>query len=423
MIRNNEYDALGELFRQRLENHRILVDGNGWNEIELRLNKKKKKTTVWLWSVGAAALAASIALLLVFQQQIADENPVMTVSQQIILEESKTDHSGTTPNSEENNIRREQSTIYNSQNPVRNLSSAEKNPPAMDGVLSVLQPEYWEIERTGENSESEENEMIIQLYNDAVIEKVIPKLDISLVADQPDEEEEPGEKGEKWLFAAAFGARGSSRGFDNLLKDDTVYDYPMMGWGGMGKGNDYASERSGSIQSFNYMRRDDFTNIQHSLPISFGITARKSLGKNSGLESGLEYTYLSSRFKWGGYDVNQSLHYLGIPVYGVVYLGNSNSNWRIYLSGGFILEKGLRARYVQKADWGTAVQTTTIKSSIDGLQWSLNGALGIIYRLEKGWGIYFEPRIGYSFDCNQPISVRTEMPVFFGINMGLNFEL
>jgi len=66
---------------------------------------------------------------------------------------------------------------------------------------------------------------------------------------------------------------------------------------------------------------------------------------------------------------------------------------------------------------------TSVKSSIDKLHYSTNSSLGVSYRFDKRWGIYFEPRLGYSFKNDQPVSVRTEYPVYFGINLGLNYEL
>ena len=420
MTSNNEHDALGELFRRRLENHRIPDYGNGWDAIEHRLNKRKKKAAVWLWSAGITAAAASIALLLTVRQPASEETAVVTVSQQVSIEEKET---------------AEETTILNPDN--------DKLETGKTGKIGET-GENGETEEIGENGKNRKNESVIQLFGYSVIEKdsviqlfsysVIEKDSViqlfnhsvieNLVGDDPDEEEESGKTEKKWLFAAAFGTGGSTNGFDVMSNDYSVYDSPMAGWDGMGRGNDYATELSSSIRSFNSMKREDFTNIQHSPPFSFGLTARKSLRKNIGVESGLVYTYLSSRFEGEGYNAHQSLHYIGIPVNMAVYFGNSKSNWRAYLSGGFMVEKGLRAKFVQQENWVSASRNTTVKSSaISGLQWSLNGALGVNYRLEKGWGIYFEPRVGYSFDCNQPISIRTEKPLFFGINMGLNYEL
>jgi hypothetical protein len=171
------------------------------------------------------------------------------------------------------------------------------------------------------------------------------------------------------------------------------------------------------------MHREDFTNISHTLPFSVGITARKMLGNSVAVESGLVYTFLSSRFDWTDYTAYQTLHYLGIPVNLIVYFGNPNyRNWRFYLLGGFTVEKGLRAIYKQEERQGNN-NPITVRSSLDGFQWSLNGSLGISYTLEKNWSIHFEPRLAYSFDNNQPVSVRTEHPIYFGINLGLNYKL
>jgi hypothetical protein len=226
----------------------------------------------------------------------------------------------------------------------------------------------------------------------------------------------------KWLLAAAFGT-GNNANSSEFQKTDKTYD--EMGLSG--SNNNYATNASGGrVHSFSYMNRKDFDNISHSLPFSFGITGRRMFGNTVGLESGLVYTFLSSRFEWtnwADYNAHQNLHYIGIPFNLIIYLGNSkSSSWKFYFLGGLMLEKGLRALYKQEEKSGNQIRTTTVKSSIDGVQWSLNGSLGVSYKLEKNWHIHFEPRVGYSFDDNQPTSIRTEYPVYFGINLGLNYK-
>ena len=57
-------------------------------------------------------------------------------------------------------------------------------------------------------------------------------------------------------------------------------------------------------------------------------------------------TYLSTTFPEGEdcRQVKSSLHYLGIPLNLVVYVWK-NQRWNVYLSGGFMMEKGLQAVY------------------------------------------------------------------------------
>jgi len=422
----NEYDALGDLFRRRLENHRIPVNGNGWIDIEHRLNKRKKnKAAIWLWS--AAAAAASIALLLIFNHPASDETVILAVEQQATLEDMETANLEARPNLIADEMLEIQ--IPSSINhPVRNEMLAEQNISTTHSIPSGIQPLYDELppenliaamENDEEPKTDEDNFAATQ------VSKEIPKLNISLLDDWPEDDETGTKNTNKWLFAAAFGTGGYINEYGNGNDHNIIgHNSSPKGWLGLSSGNSYATDMSYNIRSFSGMSRNDFTNISHRPPFSIGLTARKSLSKNSGVESGLVYTYLASQYKWSNYDVRQGLHYVGIPVNGVIYLWNSNPNWRVYFSGGFMIEKGLRGIYRQERWLESEHRITTVKSSsISGMQWSLNGALGINYRLEKGWGIYFEPRVGYSFDCDQPVSIRTEWPVYVGVHLGLNYEL
>ncbi len=437
-INHNEYDAIGELFRRKLEDHRMPVDGNGWDEIKRRLGKRKKPKALWLWSAGAMVTAAAIALLFIVNQPDTGNTDIIPVSQQVAQEETISPKHETTPAvPRQEDKGQKQADVANflikptNDHVYSTLPGTDQT--SKTDVVALLEPENMEhqafdpgtidqdgtpIVMPGNNQEKqpEEDKPIV-----AQTESDVPKLDVSLVEDRPDEE--PVEKESKeWLLAAAFGTGGYTEGpggYDNY-PDQMQSSSPEKSLSG---NNSYAANLSNNIRSFDNMTKNDFSNIDHRPPLSFGITARKKLGKFGGVESGLVYTYLSSRLEWGNYDVHQRLHYLGIPVNMVVYLWSSKPNWRIYLSGGVMVEKGLRAIYTQQERGQNGlIHTTIVKSSIDGWQWSVNSALGINYRFDKGFGIYFEPRVGYSFDNDQPISIRTEWPIYIGINLGLNYE-
>ena len=223
-------------------------------------------------------------------------------------------------------------------------------------------------------------------------------------------------------MAAAFGLGGYTKGV-GLFEDTPPTNSPNSDFAIRSSGNSYAAELSQNVISFNNMSKDNFTNISHNPPFSFGMMARKNFEKN-GIETGLVYTHLASRFDFWNYNVHQRLHYIGLPVNLLGYFENSKPDaWRVYLSAGFMVEKGLRAIYSQELRWVNQIQNTVVKSNINGLQWSLNGGLGVSRRLEKGFGVYFESRVGYSLDNNQPVSIRTEMPVYVGLSFGLNYEL
>ena len=418
MTNNYKHNDIGELFRQKLEDHQVSVN-NDWNEIEFRINKQKKnKATIWLWSVGTAA-AATIAALLTIGIPVADRAPGVVVSQQVSVEEPETVNNEIISIAAEHEITT--TPQPNITEPINNVAllepeKAEEQPVIQAPDNSVRLTEQSEIfiaeTENDDETQIEENKPVV-----AQTVREIPELNNYI----------PKVKKEKRvLLAAAFSTNSSnSENFNN--RHTSSQAHLSYSTNTRSSFNEYATDLSSNIRSLKNINKNDYKNIKHLPPLSFGITVR-SISKNVGIESGLVYTYLSSKFEWSdlsaNYNVNQNLHYVGIPINLLVYLWNSNSNWQIYFSGGLTIEKGLRASYNQNMRTASQLSTTTVKkNSIDGVQLSVNGALGANYRLSKGWGIYFEPRVGYSFDCNQPISVRTEWPVYFGMNLGLNYEL
>ena len=459
-INHNEYDALGDFFRRRLENHQMLVDGNGWKKIESRLlgKQKKSKAATWLWTAGA--VAAAVALLLMINHPTDDETLIPVVSQQVIQEEKPVAEHQIIPviaepkrtesmqiddvaENMDESLRNNLFPVIPEADMASNIIT-EKSPDVQVADITAMQSseleQYDLLPTVTENSVEPQPDT-----NQPVVEKVLPKLDISLIEDKPDEESEKN-KTNQWMLAAAFSTGSSPNALENrhitnpevLRSMNHTYNngntyIEELRYMSQTDNNNVSSGISNSFQTDNMENKDfsyidyfsynnNFSYIDHRPPLSFGVKAYKSIGKHGGIQSGITYTYLSSRFDWSGYYVLQNLHYIGVPVNMVVYLWDTNPNWRIYLSGGFMLEKGIKANYRFTRRFGNEKYTTIVNTSIDGLQWSLNSALGINYRLSKGFGIYLEPQVGYCFDNDQPASMRTEWPFYIGVNMGLNFE-
>jgi hypothetical protein len=167
----------------------------------------------------------------------------------------------------------------------------------------------------------------------------------------------------------------------------------------------------------------DFKSRDYLPPLTIGVKLRIPLDDTWSLESGLQYTYLKTNLSdanWSGYSADLQLHYLGVPVAMSATLSRS-ANWELYWSGGVLLEKGLNSLYHEYRDWGNAVFTTTASKGIEGQQWSLFTTLGVGYRIDKNLMLYFDPQLSYFFDNQQPLSIRTEMPLMVGVNAGLRF--
>ena len=390
MHHNTKYNTFEQLIHKKLENHQIPVPNNSWNEIERRLSGKRS-ALVWIRSACAVA-AAIIAVLIIMNKPPINQTHLPTIIT------AATDTTRV-------EVFHPSITIINT-----NQSIKKKNP--LPNPEIQIPPIDSTMPTTSFISEAESSTQFQP-------EKERPPYNLSPIREIPDKIALI-KKEKKWTLSAAVGTTGSH---SNGLNNPPNYSLSLESMDGKSSGNLYASSLSSSIKPFKEMSKSDFTSIRHLPALSFGVMARKSIQKNVAIESGIIYTYLESNFEWPGYQVRQSLHYIGIPVNMLAYLWNSHPHWQIYLSGGVTVEKGLRAIYTQNMQSVTKVTKTIVKSSIDNLQGSLNGALGINYRLGQHFGIFFEPRFGYHFNNNQPISIRTEWPISIGVHIGINYHL
>jgi hypothetical protein len=216
-----------------------------------------------------------------------------------------------------------------------------------------------------------------------------------------------GQDNKKWSVLMSFGAGNYQSSNVNTKNSDLVMSAPLLT----------------SSQSADYIRNQykneimvpDNANTQHGLPLSAKFILRKDLGSGWAVESGLSYTYLSTKYKWNKNTAAQQLQYLGIPL-NVVYYVVSKPGWDVYTSVGGMAEKGVYS-YIDRSDKAFS------KANMKGLQWSVNGSVGATYKLSRSVGLFFEPQVGYFFNNEQPESIRTDWPVSFGLGIGLRFNL
>lgn len=156
---------------------------------------------------------------------------------------------------------------------------------------------------------------------------------------------------------------------------------------------------------------------RHRLPLTVGLSVRKSFTDEFALESGLSYTFLYSEISQQGLSVNsgsQQIHYLGIPL---------KANWTFYRQGpfSFYLAGGMLVEYAISARRN--IQHESQSLDMNRWQFSLNGAVGAEVKLIRPVSLYLEPGIGYYFDNRSDVpTIRTERPWLFGVQVGLRFS-
>ena len=149
---------------------------------------------------------------------------------------------------------------------------------------------------------------------------------------------------------------------------------------------------------------------RHDLPISLGLTARMELTPRVGVESGLEYTYLHSTVLSEAVQMDQRLHFVGIPV---------RVDTRLWSRDGIDLYAGLGA----KAEKCISATMGKIECEEPRLQWFTEAFAGLQYRIAPRAHLYFQPQISYSLTKTDLVTYRTETPMVFTLNAGLRFDL
>ena len=149
---------------------------------------------------------------------------------------------------------------------------------------------------------------------------------------------------------------------------------------------------------------------RHDLPVSFGLTARMELTPRMGVESGIEYTYLHSSVVSEDVQMDQRLHFVGIPV---------RMDTRLWTGNGLDLYAGLGV----KAEKCIAASMGFVDCEEKRLQWSTGAFAGVQYRIGTRAHLYFQPELTYSLTKTDLVTYRTETPLMFTLSAGLRFDL
>ena len=419
---NNRIDPFSEYIGRRLADKPTAPDAKCWDEIEARLQKKRAIAPLWFGFAVAASIIVAVFILNdnVTKNESPVYNKVSVLKEDYVEKEISKD---TTLSEEKENV----ATALDN---IGEDIIAETKPKRETHVSPLVEPEESEdLENTAglieSTEEIEEDNSPVQKQKDADVlqyrnseNRIVYNL----------YQKPRSVKDKKWLMYAGLGSAGGGLGYllSALGSSFNVYENDYMSTIPPGDGivSDPSSDGNGIGSEADEGNKDmennpvEKTYIRPSTPISFGFTVQKKINKTIGIETGLLYTYLSSDFKISGADYSGAtlnLHYLGIPVNLIVNLWDKKQ-WNIYASGGGMVDKGMQYVYKKKGIDGKE------RGSISGLQWSLNGGVGVSYNLYKNMNLYVEPRVSYYFDCNQPISKRTEDPFSFNLRAGFRYD-
>lgn len=418
-------DEFSSLIREKLDDYKMSVDADIWDNIESRIAPQPRKKVWMRWVSSAAAVAAIMIIALLI---IPDKKPLSDLANvyqnvdftfpdkefdQMIVEEQSMKPIGQSVAP----IQYRQAVLASNVDEGTehiNVGNADAAKTVSDNLTENKQPESLpdkSVEEDKTPNQGKESDVAVRQAKQKAGSE--PKLLLP----------EKKNNNNGWLLAASMSStNGASSGINvlNSLKQSS-YDPDYLS----NSENEPVTLKDPGNANTEILSARDFDKIEHDVPLSFGITVRKDLNERIGLETGLVYTYLSStmeRTNIPQYKAKQELHYLGIPLNVVVYLWN-DPKWNVYVSGGGMIEKGIRKKYVQDMyQTNNMTSSITDKGSVSGVQLSLGASVGASYAFYQNFSLYVEPRFSYYFDNDQPISVRTEKQSVFGVGGGLRYK-
>lgn len=165
--------------------------------------------------------------------------------------------------------------------------------------------------------------------------------------------------------------------------------------------------------------KESLIDSKHHFPVSVGLQVGVPLLPRLSLTTGVVYTQTSSDFTYqygsGQMVVNQSLHYVGIPV------GLSYEVWGISRLHTYVNVGGEGAVNVKNK---TLMDGNREDVGRDKMQWSANASLGIQFDVIPQLGIYTEPGAKYYFDNGSHIdNVFKDKKLNFNFQFGLRWNI
>lgn len=175
--------------------------------------------------------------------------------------------------------------------------------------------------------------------------------------------------------------------------------------------------------------RSQTIKMEHAHPITFGLNVNKRLTDKLSLETGVSYTYLSSKsvpdkieetqFK------KQEFHYLGVPLS----LNYTFMDWKklqAYISVGGAVQKDFygkvsNRKYLEDLiDW---VESSKVNVSQSNAQFSATSSLGVSYPIYNKLKVYTTVGGAYYFDTkNEYQTIYSEKKWMLNLNLGLKFD-
>lgn len=431
-MKDIDRDNIDDLFRSKLQQFEVETVPDDWEAIADRLPKRRtsllyKQLTYWA-AAAAVALLLTTGSLFLFEKNPQHDQLVQEIERQQAIEEKQIIEEKIIDDLQErmNTQTAEETTI---QTPAATSVAATR--PTPKAVATVL---------------SQTNDELVEDEHPTAVETVIDeqaddgkanRVEVNKSDDETDEvEPQPllTDEQQRWMADASV--------------EQTPSEKPNKKWGfGVGGGSvsmnsnnvvpQYVTNSSG-LRSENLTALNNLsdersalprTNIKHKTPITFGIGISRYLNNRWSLNSGINYSYLSSNWETNGEahaKTEQGLHFVGIPL-SLIYQIAEWNRFNFYASGGMMTEINVAGNkktrlFVNDLDSDNTEAIPIEKENIRMKEWmwSLNLRAGVSYPLLRFLSAYAEVGANYYFDNGSAIeTIRSDKPFNAGVQFGL----
>lgn len=387
--RNDQLDLFSSYFREQLQDYSVEVDESLWNDLEKRIangeNARKRISPIW-WFSGVASVAAVLLLFLFLKPEKGEKSAPLVATSGSTNNPKPIDATDTIPSDKNadallayDKSKKSTNTFKRVQNTAIDSNVHIQLEPRKEVHVSEIRSD--DLSNNGSPSGASKKDKISNKPLNAE-SKVIEDRLLSEI-------ESAKTTAGNWSLALNTGTGAASINSFTHYEPDMSSGIPMNGG--------FSSEKKSFMP-----------------PLSLGLALRRNFSNRLGIETGVSYTYLRTKISPSSSSPSTlDLHYLGLSL-GMSYSLWKSEQWEIYWSAGGMVEKGISASYTTNSG--------TKHESIRRLQWSVQTSPGISYMLKKPIGLYMEPKLSYYFDNDQPLSIRTEHPLTFGIEAGLRYD-
>lgn len=154
-------------------------------------------------------------------------------------------------------------------------------------------------------------------------------------------------------------------------------------------------------------------NDTHYMPLRAGLSLRIPFTERWSLTTGLDYSWYASNLEYSLSGVHrQNAHYLGIPLRADFTI--ARNRWMdVYVGAG------------GSADFCVAAYDAGQKITKDGVKFSLIGAGGIQFNINKNLGLFLDPTFSWNIPSDNRMldTYRSEHPFMFTVSTGLRVTI